>query len=203
IGVRSLGPYGHRRRGGAPLRRKTLRRGPLARRRKARSMEVTLNGKRLAPRTAPIPLRIVAFALDLLISVFIISIPALGVDLMTRAAPDAVAAAAQQAVGFIAFALYQGLLTAINQGRTLGMYMCKVQVLNAVTLEEPSLERGVLRGFALSANFAAAVFLSTTGPFYIAGPLGMVFLLLPALLRSDGRAVHDLLSGTRVVRTGV
>jgi uncharacterized RDD family membrane protein YckC len=162
-------------------------------------VNVTIDGKAIAPRVAPIWRRLAALAIDFVVSGLLTGIPSLAVVLFLQSLPDAVLEVVSVAVGFLVFAAYQGLMPVVTNGRTAGMYPCGIRIVDAATSGVPSSDRLAIRAIALSLSLLAARFVMGAGPAQITGPVAIAALLFPLLLRDDRRALHDLVAGTRVV----
>lgn len=162
---------------------------------------ITINGRPLAPRVAPLWRRMLALVIDLFVAGLLTGIPSLAAALFLEnvEVSDATVELVSIVVGFLVFAFYQALTPVVSNGRTAGMYVCSIRIADAASLAVPSSDRFAVRGFALAASLLAARFALPLGPFYITGPVVMAALLLPALMRSDRRALHDLIAGTCVV----
>lgn len=166
-------------------------------------MEVTINGQQIAPRNASIVMRIVAFFVDLIAAGLLTGIPSLAVNLVLFEASEQVLELASVVVGFLVFTTYHSLVPVAGNGRTAGMFLCGIRVVDAHTLETPSTEQSMKRGLTLALTFGVAGYVASLMPFYLGGPLAMALLLLPALANPSRRALHDLAAGTRVIQQRV
>ena len=166
-------------------------------------MAVTIDGQRIVPRTAPTWRRLLGLGFDSMICTVLSGLPTLGAEVMLQFMSDEFRDIAFAVVVFLVFMLYQGVVLGANAGQTAGMYFQGIAVVAVKDGGPPSFERSMLRAFALLGSIVLALVFQRLGPFYIVGPLAMALLLLPALARSDRRALHDLVAGTRVVHLTV
>ena len=162
-------------------------------------MTVTIDGRAIAPRVAPVWRRLAALVIDTVICFILIGIPSLMSEVVLQDASEGVRDIAFAVVVFAVYALYHGLVPAANDGRTAGMRLLSVRIVDIVSLRTPSPEKCMIRSVALTASIALALVFQRAGPTQITGPVAIAALLLLPLLREDRRAVHDLAAGTRVV----
>jgi uncharacterized RDD family membrane protein YckC len=131
---------------------------------------------------APLVSRFVAALLDLFVVVFLVSPCAAIIELTSGNWSDPRVAATMSAIFILVMFLYQTGATALA-GRTLGMRLLSLHTVDAETALSPTTRQSVRRALVYMLS------LVTFG-------LGLIYSLFDA----EGRAAHDHLSGTVVVR---
>lgn len=90
------------------------------------------------------------------------------------------------ALWIIAMTIYFGFMTSTSGGQTIGKKALGIRVINAEGFEEVNIALALVRGLLKAVGYALP-------------PIG-ILLLLPAAIGDRRRGLHDLLTGTRVVR---
>lgn len=89
------------------------------------------------------------------------------------------------ALWILAMTIYFGFMTATAGGQTLGKKATGIRVINAEGFQEVNLGMALARGLLKAVGYAIP-------------PIGLA-LLLPANWSAQGKGLHDLMTGTRVV----
>lgn len=92
------------------------------------------------------------------------------------------------ALWVLAMTIYFGFMTATSGGQTLGKKATGIRLINAEGFQEVNIGMALARGLLKAVGYALP-------------PIGLL-LLLPANWNPQGRGLHDLMTGTRVVMEG-